>query len=440
MKSSQLAFLFALCATAWAQSIGTTGPFAGPTIMTNGIGGVGKRSGQDVDLNFFGYTNAIYDTGITPLAVQNGQLVRPAGQPGVEAGVGAYGTHQFRRSMFGLDYNGNFRHYLNAPNYDGSNQQADISYSAQVSRRWLIDTRASAGTQTFGTTLTNDVTGVPGAVDTTSLLFDNRTNYLQTSLNARYLMSRRTIVSMGGTYYTIHRQAKSLVGVNGYTLNGTIQHQLTRRIIISGQYQHMHYDYPRAFGESDINYFIGQVYYQLRSWQFGLGGGAYTAETQGIQNTTLEPALAALLGVGSVQTAFYKTTVLPVAMVSVSKKFRKSSLATTFNTTVTPGNGVYLTSQQKSFSGYYSYTGVSRLSLSIGGSATRLQTIGQNLQNYDQVNGYVNVSYRLVKGLNLTTAFYKRYQDIINNPFQRNSSRISIGLYFRPGNVPVSFH
>jgi hypothetical protein len=443
VKSLKLAFLFALCASSWAQTIGSTGPFAGPTILTNGVGGVGRRAGQDVNLRFFGNVSGIYDTGLTPFATKDGQLASPDGQYGMEAGLGAYGTHNFRRSAIGVDYNGNFRHYASASNYDGSNQQLAIGYTAQLSRRWLIDMREGAGTQSYGATLGTDVTGTPatGTVDTSSLLFDNRTNYLQTQFNARYLLNRRTVVTMGGSYYTVHRQARQLVGVNGYNLTGSIQHQLTRRLIISAQFQHLHYDYPRVFGESDINYYVGQLHYQIgRSWQVGLGGGAFSAETQGIQTTSLDPTLSALLGVDSVQTAFYKKSLLPVAMASISRQFRKSSLGANFNTSVTPGNGVYLTSQQRSINGSYSYNGISRLGLSVTLGSIELQTIGQTLQNYRQLNGTANVSYRVGKSMNLVATYMRRHQDILNNPFLRNSSRVSIGIYFSPGEIPLSFH
>lgn len=440
MKPS-LAILFALCASVEAQNIGQTTPFTGPDIMTNGLNRVGRRAGQDVNLRFFANASAIYDTGITPFAFKDGDIARPDGQPGVEAGLGAYGSHSFRRSVLGLDYNGNFRHYTNTPSLDGSNQQVDLGYTAQVSRRWMIDFRQTAGTQSFGTTIGSDVTGTPNAIDTNSLLFDNRMNYLQSTFNARYLLNRRTVAVMGGSYYRIHRQARALVGVNGYTLSGSLHHQLTRRMVVSAQYQHLHYDYPRAFGESDINFYLGSVQYDFRrNWRFVVGGGAFAAETQGVQTTFLDPTLAALLGVDSVQTAFYKTTVLPIVLLGVNKQFRKSSLGANFTTSVTPGNGVYLTSQQKSLTGFYSYSGISRLSLSLNGGMTNLQTIGQTLQNFNQINGGGNLSYRLGKGFSLSAWYFRRFQDIENNPFRRNSSRVSVGIYFSPGDIPLSFH
>ncbi|MEI9813791.1 MAG: hypothetical protein WDO18_14600 [Acidobacteriota bacterium] len=388
MKSLQLAILFALCSAAFGQSIGSSsGPFSGPSILSSGSGGVGRRGGEDVDLRFYGGVNAVYDTGLVPFAVKSGELVQPGGIVGIEAGIGAYGSHRFRRSVIGLDYSGNFRHYADAPNYDGANQQFILGYTLQKGRRLLLDFVETAGTQSFGTAIGTDPSG-ENTIDTNSILFDNRTSYLQTGMTARYLLSNRTAVSVGGTGYTVRRQAHALVGVNGYSLQGGLQHQLTRKFVVGVTYQHIHYDFPKAFGESDINLFMGSLGYQFaRSWMLRLSAGAFSSEVQGVENTTLDPTLAALLGVGSVQTTYYKTNILPVSQLAVTKAFRKSTIGAHYDRTVTPGNGVYLTSRQESYGMSYSHSAIGRLSLSFSAGATKLNSLGQNLQRYTQYSG-----------------------------------------------------
>lgn len=131
------------------------GGFSGPSILTQGSGGIGQRSGNDVDLKYFVNGTGIYDTGITPYAVSNGKLVKPGGLFGVELGFGSYGRHSFRRSTLGLDYNGNYRHYSSASGYDGTNQQLGLNYTYQKSRKLSFDFVASAGTQSFGTAFGN---------------------------------------------------------------------------------------------------------------------------------------------------------------------------------------------------------------------------------------------------------------------------------------------
>ncbi|MEO5926007.1 MAG: hypothetical protein ABIR70_19460 [Bryobacteraceae bacterium] len=436
LKKSLFLLLSMLCPLAFAQS------FGGPGVLSGNNGSIGQRSGQDVDLKFFVNANSIYDTGLTPYAVtQQGTLVRPGALKGIEAGLGAYGKHTFRRSSFGLDYSGNFRHYPSASRYDGSNQQLRLAYIYQKSRKLLLDFSASAGTQSFGTAFGS----VPGQTDAivsgSSLIFDNRTSYLQTSVNARYALSGRTTMVVGGDYYTIHRQSSGLVGVNGYSLNGAINHRLSRNTIVGVSYQHSHYDFPRAFGEADINTYSGDWSTTLgRSLVLAVSGGVFLSDVQGVQSTALDPSIAALLGIGSVQTIFYQKNVMPVGRASITKLFRHSSLSGQVSRSVMNGNGIYLTSRQEQISVGYSYTGFRKWSLSVGGTTVKLDSLGQNLLPYRQYSASSNLGYNIRGGFQVVATYNRRYQDVLANSFLRDSARVSFGIYWSPGSIPISFH
>ena len=346
MKKSPLALLFMLCSLAAAQ----VGTFSGPGVLSSGGSGVGQRSGQDVDLRYYLNATGIHDTGFTPYAVtSDGKLVNPGALEGVEAGLGGYGRHTFRRSVLGLDYSGNFRHYISAPTYDGSNQQLALSYLLQKSPRLSFDVNSAAGTQNYGTAF-GASSGVNDAiVNGSSLLFDNRTTFVQSSMNTRYAISGRTTISMGGSYYSVHRQSTALVGVNGYNLQGSINRRISRNSTVGVNFQHTHYDFPRAFGESDINIYSASWSTTFaRSWTIGLSGGVFTSAVQGVQSTALDPVIAALLGIGSVSTIFYKENKMPTASASLTKKLRRANWSVNYGRTISPGNGVFLTSRQES--------------------------------------------------------------------------------------------
>ncbi len=421
------------------------GNFSGPGILSSGSGSVGQRSGQDVDLRYFVNASGIHDTGFTPYAVtKEGTLLRPGALAGVEAGLGGYGRHSFRRSVLGLDYSGSFRHYPGSSKYDGSNQSLALSYMIQKSPRLSFSMNQAAGTQNYGTafgTNTGPVGTQDVVVDSNSLLFDNRTSFVQSSMTSQYAISGRTSISMGGSYYSIHRQSSALVGVNGYSLHGSVNRRISRSGTIGVNYQHTHYDFPRAFGESDVNMYSGSwstIF--ARSWTLGVTGGAYTSAVQGVQSTALDPVIAALLGIGSVQTIFYQENIMPMGSVSLQKKLRRASWNVNYGRTVNPGNGVYLTSRQETYGASYSYTGIRRLSLSSNVGVSKLGSLGLELRPYTQITGGANLSYNLGAGFNLSAGYARRHQDIRANSFQQDSSRISIGIYFSPGSVPVSFH
>lgn len=434
MKKTFLILAVTLSPALLAQNVGT---FSGPSILSQGANSVGQRSGQDVDLRFYANGTGIYDTGLVPYAVKNGSLVKPDALWGVEAGLGAYGRHTFRRSVLGLDYSGNFRHYTNASNYDGTNQNLRLGYTWQKSRRFLIDLTANGGTQSYGTVISEDPSSL---VNSNSLLFDNRTTFAQGGMNVTYMLSNRTSVTMGGVGYTVRRQADQLVGVNGYNLTGSLQHQLNRATSIGLSYQHTHYDFPKAFGETDLNSYtatFGRTF--ARTWNLKLSAGVYMTEVQGVQATALDPAIAALLGVGSVQTIFYRQNILPTGEINLTKTFRHSSITGGYGRTINPGNGFYLTTRQESYTAGYSYSGIRRWTLSVGGSYFSNHAVGQQLQRYQLLSGSANANYRVGGGLNLFASYMRRRQDISTTAFQRDASRVSFGIAFQPGNIPLSF-
>jgi hypothetical protein len=441
VKRQTLALALAVMPAVLAQNVGT---FSGPSILTSGANKIGQRAGQDVDLQLHVYANGIYDDGMLPLAKDaNGSLVQLDALYGVETGGGIYGRHSFRRSVLGIDYNGNYRHYANLPTniptgLNGTNQDLRIGYTWQKSRRLLFDLTGVGGIQNYGTVIQTDGSAL---VNSNSLLFDNRTEYLQGGMNTTYLLSNRTSFTAGGAAYTVRRRAVELIGVNGYNLNGLLQHQFGRNTIIGAGYQHQHYDYPRAFGESDINVYTFQLEQKIgRNWRLGLSAGAYTSEVQGVENTALDPSIAALLGVGTVKTIFYRTNILPMGNLSLTRQFRRATFYASYQRTVNPGNGVLLTSRQEAYNVGYSYTGIRRWTLSASVASTDFRALGQQVRRYRQINGTASVSYRLVAGMNVVASYTRRDQEFSNTLFQRNASRISFGIYFQPGNIPISFH
>ena len=60
--------------------------------------------------------------------------------------------------------------------------------------------------------------------------------------------------------------------------------------------QSLHFDFPRVFGESDMNTDEGTFHTSLgKFWTFSLSGGVVQAEVQGLQQVAVDPVIAALL-------------------------------------------------------------------------------------------------------------------------------------------------
>ena len=417
--------------------------YLGPGILTRGAGDIGMRAGQDVSLRFFAGATYIYDNGIQPFALdKDGHLLTIDGMRGIEASLGAYGVHNFRHGRLGLDYRGGYRHYTENSNYDGTDQTLALGYTYQKSKRLLFDLRQTAGTVSQGTTLAGALPAVTDSVVTpSSLLFDNRASYLQSTLDVNYLQSARTSLTFGGDGFGIWRKATGLIGMEGYQLHGTIRHRMSQRTTIGATYQHSHFDFPKAFGESDLNSYTGNFSTQFgRYWTFSVQGGAYQVEAQGLQRVALDPAIAALFGITSTVETFYRKSIFPQWGVSVGRQFRRAFLTIGYQSGPSAGNGVYLTSRQEAGSANVSYTATRKWSFSVNAGYSRLDGIGQNLQPFSQFTGGAGVTYAVTRPIHIVAGYDARHQEITDGVFRGTSYRATVGIAFSPGDIPLAFH
>jgi hypothetical protein len=434
-----------LCATAfpaWSQ----VGGYNGPGVISPGAGDIGDRSGQAVDLRYYFDVSGLYDTGLQPFAVDSkGNLIHLGGLYGEQVDGGVYGVHRWKEAVLGIDYSGNYYHFDNASAYDGSSQNLTLGLTYQKSRRLVFHMREVAGTSALGygtsgfyngaaTAGTSDIVNQP-----TSLLFDNRFYYTQTGMDMTFIQSARTSYTVGGEGYLVTREGQGLADLHGYSLHGTIQHRLSRTRTIGATYEHIHYDFPPSFGQSDIN--VAQLFFASalgRRWTINVGAGAFQAEVQGIQQVTLNPVIAALLGTSVGQQTFYREDFYPSGQLILNGRFHTSSINFSASESIVPGNGVYLTSRQESANASYSYTGIRKWNFGVSGGYNKLSSVGQGISPYSTWGGGGGITYSVGHALHIIArADYRDQQiDILGNHF--NSYRITLGLGYSPGKIPLS--
>ena len=430
--------VLACCSTMTAQ----ISNYLGPGILSRGAGDIGMRSGQDVSLRFYATAQGIYDSGLQPFNVDNqGHLITVGGLWGTEADLGAYGVHNFQHAKLGLDYKGTYRHYVDGSFYDGTDHTLALGYTWQKSRRLILDVRQIAGSISQGTGFAGNFPTISSSVVTpASLLFDNRADFLQSSMDVSLLKSARTSFTFGGDGFGVWRKAAGLIGMQGYNLHGSVRHRLSQRTTLGVNYEHSHYDFPKAFGESDINSFSATFATQFgKYWTASVQAGAYQAEVQGLQRVAVDPAIAALLGVTSTVETFYRKSIFPQWTVLVNRRFHRASLDLRYQSGISPGNGVYLTSKEEIGSASFSYTASRKWSFSAGGAYSRLEGIGQNLQPYSQITGNAGLTYALTRPIHLIARYDARHQEILDVDFKQTSYRASFGISFSPADIPLSF-
>lgn len=431
-----------LASTALAQ---LGGGYLGPAVLSSGATGVGNRSGQQVDLRFYGGVNGVYDSGVQPVAVNStGQLLTLNGLYGVEANIGVYGTHSWRTAMLGVDYRGVFREYNNAPGYSGIEQFLTLGYTWQQSRRmiWkaqlmggvLDDALGSIG---FEPSITSTI---PVAVTPSSLLFDSRSYYLQGGLDLTLQETARTSITIGGQGFDVWRQSQYLVGMEGYDLHGSIEHRLNRSTSVGFSYRRDHYNFPKVFGRADID--TGELFLGTnlgRVWALTVRAGAFHSEVSGLESVALSPVIAALLGQATTVQAFYRADIYPSGNVALTRRFKNASLNFHYIQQVTPGNGVYLTSKTNDGGASYSYTGIRKVNLNISGGYNSLSSIGQGIAPYSSGYGGAGMTYTLPWSLHVVGRYDYRYQEIESLVYKHTGYRVSLGLTYSPGKLPLSF-
>ena len=114
-----------------------------------------------------------------------------------------------------------------------------------------------------------------------TILFDSRSYYLQGGLNMTYQQTARTSYTIGGQGFEIWRQSPDLIGMEGYSLQGLAEHKLSRYTSVGFSYQRQHYNFPKVFGQADVDtgeLFLGTNFGQY--WTFTIHGGVFHSGSQ----------------------------------------------------------------------------------------------------------------------------------------------------------------
>ncbi len=439
----------------WIIIAATTGvaqtfdPEAGPSILSRG-GRVGTRGSEVVSLNFSAGVSGIYDSSLGAL------VVTPSGINKQEAGLGLsvfgslYGTHRWRRSSLGIDYQGSYDQFPGKSLYSGATQTIGLSFNKQHSKKLSTSVNTAAGTtnRSYGGIPGFSGYGFAGALDTvdnnftavpTQELFNNRVNYVQVTTGFVYQKSARLSFGVNASGSLVRREAKGLGGMNGYMGGANIAYRLSRRSTISVDYSFTHMEYPGAFGASDFHG-LGASYSRSigRDWQLDLGGMMNRVESLGLARVELDPLVASLLGQSSGVEAFYSLVNVPGFTANVTRRFRRGSLNILATQAVTPGNGLILTSRTTGVTSNYSYTGVRHWSLFGAVGYSKMVSLTRTVGEYRGVNAGVGASRDIYRTLHFTSRWDYRDQLIKSGTFARSGSRLSIGLAWSPRPVPLS--
>jgi hypothetical protein len=438
VESIQLRFsiaVFVLSSSGFAQ-------YAGPAILSRGEAPAALQS-PGISFRPYAEAAATYDGGLQGVALNNdGVLPGPQGSAGVRLMWGVSGSHSWQHTKLGLDYRGSLYEYFRVPSLDSVDQALLLGISHQFSRHTLLTLRESAGT--FGRNFV-----LPGLSQTVPFdpvssyiptidYFDQRTYYASTQADFSIQRSTRLIFDVGGDYFITRRSSAALTGVAGASARGDIEYRLTKKTSIGVNYSYAHYAYTKTLGGTDLHGFNGGYSVRLtRNLEFSAYGGVMRAESKFISLTPVDPIIQALLGITAAPQISHSINWIPNGAGRLAKKYRAGVLYFTAGHTITPGNGLFLTSFTTSLYGGYTYTGLRRWAFDAAGGYNDSNATGSITGNYRTGTASITVSRQIMRSMHVIfEAGLRQYGSADFSGYNRSVFFGRTGVGITPGDLP----
>jgi hypothetical protein len=447
LKQLRAFVMFGLALPAWAQ-------YAGPAILSRGEAPA-AMSTPTVDFVFSVALTANYSRGLLGVATNSqGQLLNGASYGGGVT-LGLSGSHKWRHTTLGVAYSGSVYDYASASYFAGINQGISLGLTHQFSRHILFTLRDSAGwfTQfppaTVSLNSALDFDPSQSEIPTTDF-YDNRTIYNTTLANLTYRATSRLSFSLGGGYFTNLRRSSELYSAGGETATADAQYRWSRRVTVGGQYGFAHFGYSHDIGHSYLDTATLSLSARFTRWtELSLFGGAAHVRSSFEELVPINPAFLAILCPSGVvlscnlpsslvinNSAFW----VPDFGIRLSRSFERGVAYLSAGETVTPGNGLFLTSRAETAGLGYGYSGLRKWSMNIGGYYVRALSVGNIQGGYGQLSGSFSMSHEILPHLSFVTSFSAtKYQSSSFAAYNHLTYSASIGLGFSSKPIPVRF-
>jgi hypothetical protein len=383
----------------------------------------------------------VYDGGLAGVTLQEDGSLHNVASAGIRVNWGISGTHSWRHTKLGLDYRGSLTHY-DTSYFDSMDQALLLGISHQFSPHTLFTVRESAGIfgrnfQLPGLSQTVPFDPVASYIPTIDY-FDNRTYYMSTQADFTIQRSARLIYNVGGDGFLTRRRAAALTGAVGASARGDVEYRLTRHMSLGAIYNYSHYAFTSTDGGTDIHAFNGGYSVRLtRDLEFSGYGGVMRVESKFIRDAPIDPVIAALLGITAAPQIVHTIGNKPNFAGRLSRKFQRGLFYVNGGYTVTPGNGLFLTSFTTAVTGGYTYTGLRTWAFSAYGSFNDSTATGAIAGNYRTSTGSMTVSRQITRSMHwVAEAGIRRYDSSDFSGYNRAVFFCRAGIGITPGNLP----
>ena len=355
------------------------------------------------------------------------------------------GNHFFKRDSLGVSYNGNYTLYSSGGGYSGLNHSLSAMYKHVLSKHLVVNFGGSGSQYSINSILQNQPVG-PDTIANINIqtspniqIFSTGTKQMSLFGDLTWQLNARLSFDAGLSYFAVAQDNPLLIGMTGEQARGDVNYRLTRNTTVGAYYSHSHYLYPHGVGDSATDT-VGLIYSYAftRTIQLRSRGGVSETQSLGLVSVSLNPIIAALLGtreglIDSYQT--YRTTDISAQLVKDFQHGASGSISYAHG--ISPGNGVYQTSQQQSIAATLTAKvfRVYALTFAIGRDelSAVTQAVTENLGNYKSEYGRMALSRQYRRGIGLTFSAEYRHFQLDTAGFLRNQLNLSSGLSWVSG-------
>jgi hypothetical protein len=221
-------------------------------------------------------------------------------------------------------------------------------------------------------------------------------------------------------------------------------------VSIGGGYNFSHYGFSNGIGSSIIQGGTLSLSSRFDRWtEFSFYGGASVVNSTFEQTIPISPAILAILCPPNLVQAcpLVASTVInnntfwaPNFGARLSRSFQRGAVYLNAGESITPGNGLFLTSRAETVSAGYGYSGLRKWSMNIGISYVRALSLGNIQGGYGQVSGSFALSRQLIGHVSFVTSFSAtQYQSGTFTDYNHLIYSATVGLGFSSKNIPVRF-
>lgn len=365
---------------------------------------------------------------------------------GIDIGGSIGALRNFATGQFSLMYAGDYHHYTNHDYVSGTDQNVSLLFKKTLSPHWSLMLADNAGIFFNGGNsfaLNTSLTGTNVGTGPVFNPFSQNTKYLGSSATLTYQQNLRWSYIIGGDFFLSRYYGAGSFGSTGGDGTASIRYRMTRADTITGTYAHSYYGYQGAAGSSGVDNMTFTISHEFYRSQWKVGGTVGVARVNsqgsifipGFLSPSANQQLAPVLFQGNYNT----TSLVPSFTGSATRSWRNRSISLTGGQSVSPGNGIYLTSRNLFFSGFYTITN-RRSSLSLGGIYSRLSSISNQISSsYNTSSANASYIYKLTRYFGLNAQYTLTYYGNIGSYGGRVDNRLSFGLTLTNTNIPFSY-